>query len=135
MAEAKPEKSSSKTSSPQTQKGRSMDIKTAGKFMFLAGLVLAIIIGVVPAASISEWVTWLLILLALVGGWLFIPEGEESEFILITLALVIFSEFLGALPPSLATAISGVFRQVANFLGIAVLAVAVRTIIGWFTPA
>ncbi len=132
MAEAKPKKSSSK-SSTQTKKGNTVEIKTVGKNMFLAGIVLAVIIGIVPAASISEWVTWLLILLALVGGWIFIPEGEETEFILITLAVLFFAQLLGDLPPSLATGVIDTLSELGNFLGVAVLAVAIRTIIGWFT--
>jgi hypothetical protein len=135
MAEAKPEKSSTKSSSTETKKGSSMDVKTVGRYLFLAGIVLAVIIGIVPAQNISEWVVWLMIIIALVGGWIFIPQGEETEFILITLAVLFFSQLLGDLPPSLATPVMGTLAELGNFLGVAVLAVALRTVISWFTAA
>lgn len=109
-----------------------MDVKMIGKYAFLLGIVLAVIIGVVPAESMSEWVVWLMILLALVGGWLHISKESESHFILLTIGLALFYGALFDLP-SLGETFTGIFDQLTTFFGVAILAIVVRNIFGWFT--
>lgn len=132
MTEGSSKKTSSKKSTSKSSKGRSMDIKSIGKYAFLLGIVIAVIIGLVPAESMSEWVIWLMILLALVGGWVHISREDETHFIILTIGLALFSRSLNQLPPSVGEGLTSVFDQLATFLGVAIIALVVRNILGWF---
>ncbi|HKY79826.1 MAG TPA: hypothetical protein VJ182_07565 [Anaerolineales bacterium] len=109
-----------------------MDQRTIARWAFIVGLALAIIIGLVT--DLDEWVTWVMIVLGLFAGYIFISEDQEHHFILVAISLVFFREALGTLP-SLGETLTQVLTSVAIFFGAMVLAVVVRNIIGWVTAS
>lgn len=126
------EKASEKPkSSKPTTKGQRMDSQSIGKYAFWVGLILAVIIAIVPEGDMSPWVTWAMLVLGLVGGWLRVSEKSEMHFLLLTLALFATANSLEALP-SFGEVITGILTSIATFLGVAVIAVVVRNIIDWF---
>ncbi len=131
MAESKSKKSTTKKSSSvkSSEKGKAMNSKTFGKFTFLAGVVLAIVIALWPDPS--QWAFWLLIVLGLVGGYTRISKASESHFILLTIGLHFFGGILGDFP-TLGSFFVGIFDGLSQFLGAAVVAVVVRNVFGWF---
>ena len=64
-----------------------MDGKT-GHWAFLIGFALAIIAGFVPQLQIPA-VTWILVLLGLIVGFLNITAREVQEFLIAAVAVVI----------------------------------------------
>ncbi len=106
-----------------------MDSKKFGKYTFLAGVILAIVIALWPEPA--EWAPWLLIILGLVGGYTRISKTSESHFILLTIGLTLFGDVVGEFP-TLGNVVVDIFSGLSLFLGAAVVAVVVRNIIGWF---
>ncbi len=129
MAESK--KATTKKSSPakSSSKGNKMDSKRFGKYSFLAGVVLAVVIALLPDPS--DWAYWLLILLGLVGGYHRVSKASESHFILLTIGLSFFGGVIGEFP-TLGSFFVDIFDGLTLFMGAAVVAVVVRNIIGWF---
>lgn len=126
-----------KSRSKAVQTSNGPDLATVGRYIFLGGLVIAIIAGLffaVPSLMVQAWqlpVVYLLIALALVGGFLHISKESENSFLLIALAVYFFSDRLGYIPVvgSYLTSMLGV---VGVFLSIAALAVVARKVVGWF---
>ena len=108
-----------------------MDRKSIGRYAFLIGLILAIVVGLVPADGVTEWLTWIMVVLALVGGWIHIQPKDEGNFILLTIGLALFFGSVFDLP-SIGEFLTDVLEEITGFMGIAVVAIVVRNIVGWF---
>lgn len=109
-----------------------MDQQTLARWAFIIGLALAVIIGLVT--NIDEWATWLLIVLGLFAGWVFITEEQEHHFFLVAISLVFFSQTLDELP-SIGPTITQLLTSLAVFFGVMVVALVVRNIVGWVTTS
>lgn len=107
-----------------------MDQKTLARWAFIIGLALAVIIALVT--NLDEWVTWVMILLGLFAGWVFVNVEDEHHFFLVAISLVFFRETLGTLP-SIGDVMTNLLTALATFFGVMVIAVVVRNIIGWIT--
>ena len=120
------------TTSPSRQKRTAtIDTDALARWAFILGLILAILIALV--ADISEWAQWVMVLLGLVAGYLFITEEAEHHFVLLAIGLALSSQIIATL-----TAIGGIFTAVLNslatFFAVMVVALVVRNIIAWITP-
>lgn len=62
--------------------------KKIGHYGFLVAVLLAVLAGLIPALQV-EWVTWALIILGLVVGFLNISAKETTEFLVATIALML----------------------------------------------
>jgi uncharacterized membrane protein YgaE (UPF0421/DUF939 family) len=117
-----------KKSSKTQSKGTSMDTSTAARWAFIIGLVLAVVVALVPEAS--EWAVWLMLILGLFAGYVFITEEDELRFIILAVGLVFFSQTLTELP-SIGETVTALVGAVSTFFGAMVIAIAVRSIIAW----
>ena len=73
-------------------------VKTAilvGKYAFLLGIILAIVMGVVPAIGANTVALSVLVILGLLVGFLNISAKETMPFLLATAVLVIVAGFGG----------------------------------------
>lgn len=131
MAETKNRKTTAKkpSTTKTNRKEKNMNSKKLGKFAFLAGIILAVVIAIWPEPT--DWSFWLLIILGLVGGYLRVSKASESHFILLAIGLSLFGGIIGDFP-TLGTLFVDIFDGLNSFLGSAVIAVVVRNIIGWF---
>lgn len=117
--------------------GSSVDLATVGRYVFLGGLVVSLLAGLFfsfPSFTVQRFqmpIVYLLIVLALVGGYLHAGKGTEKTFFLTALAVHTFSGSLSYIPTvgSYLTTIMGVLGV---FLTLAALAVAARIIVSWF---
>ena len=105
-----------------------MDTRTAARWAFIIGLVLAIIVALVP--DISDWAVWVMLVLGLFAGYVFISVDDELRFFVLSIALVYFTNSLSALP-SIGEILTDMARSIATFFGAMVIALAVRNIIDW----
>jgi hypothetical protein len=108
-----------------------MDQRTLGRWAFIIGLALAVIIGLVT--DIDDWALWIMIVLALFAGYVFVSYEEQQNFILVAIALVFFREVLGELP-SIGQPLTQLLTSLSIFFGAMVIAIVVRNIIRWVTP-
>jgi hypothetical protein len=97
-----------------------------GAWAFLAGIVLAILVGLFAGDKINPYILWVLVGLGLVVGY-FVSEKDSQTFLIASVSLVIVSYF-GISGMVLNAAISGV--QIGHLIS-AVLG----TLLMLFVPA
>ncbi len=72
--------------------------KKIGHYAFLVAILLGILAALVPSLQV-DWVTWTLIVLGLVVGFLNITSKETTEFLVATIALMMVGTAgLGVIP-------------------------------------
>lgn len=131
MATTKKSRKTAKASSSN------MDLATVGRYVFLGGVALALVAGLVFAfpsftvQSIQMPIVYLLIVLALVGGYLHISKDGEKNFLLTAFAVYFFSDRLSYVP-TIGNYLTSMLGVLGVFLSLAALAVAARTIVSWF---
>ena len=97
-----------------------------GAWAFLAGIVLAILVGIFAADKINPLILWILVGLGLIVGY-FVPEKSVQTFLTASVSLVIVS-YLGMSGMVLNAAISGV--QIGR-----VISAVLGTLLMLFVPA
>ena len=94
-----------------------------GRWAFLAGLAVAVIVGFTG----GNWGTWLLLVLGLVVGFLNITGSESHNFLLAAVALTITAASLGGLP-LVGGLVSNVLSASVVFISAATVVVAVKSL-------
>lgn len=107
-----------------------MDRSEMARWAFIAGLVLAIIIALVT--PLNSAFLWIMILLGLFAGYVFITEDMEHHFFLVAIGLVFFSQTLSELP-TIGQPLTALLVSVSTFFGVMIVALVIRNIIGWVT--
>ncbi|MEM4282087.1 MAG: hypothetical protein QXU88_00435 [Candidatus Woesearchaeota archaeon] len=97
-----------------------------GQWAFIIGVLLAIVAGLIPALQIPT-VSWILVLLGLIVGFLNITAKEVNNFLIATIALLLVSGSLSSLPV-LGTVISSIFRNIVVFVAPAALVVSLKAV-------
>lgn len=105
-----------------------MDKNVLARWAFIVGLVLAVIIALVT--PLNDAFLWVMILLGLFAGYIFITPDIEHHFFLVAIGLVFFSQTLADLP-SIGKPITALLTSLATFFGVMVVALVVRNIIAW----
>lgn len=105
-----------------------MDRNEMARWAFIIGLVLAVIIALVEPLNAAF--LWIMILLGLFAGYVFVTEEFEHHFLLVAIGLVFFSQTLSELP-SIGEPITALLVSVSTFFGVMVVALVVRNIISW----
>jgi len=102
-----------------------MDSKT-GHWAFLIGVVLAVIAGFVPNLQ-TPTVSWILVLLGLIVGFLNVTAKETQEFLIAAVALVLAANAAGDIV-QLGRTMAIILENVVTFVFPAALLVALKTI-------
>jgi len=97
-----------------------------GHWSFLIGIVLAIIAGFVPQLQ-TPTITWVLVLLGLIVGFLNITAKEVQEFLIATIALVIAADAAADII-ALGLTMSMILSNIVTFVFPAALLVALKAI-------
>jgi hypothetical protein len=98
---------------------------TTGHWAFILGILLAIIAGLIPQLQTST-ITWILVLLGLIVGFLNVTISETQEFLIAAIALLLISS-TGALPV-LGTVIAVMLSNIVAFVAPAALIVALKAV-------
>lgn len=129
-----------KRSSKKASKSNGVDWGLIGRWAFLGGLAVSIVGGLAFALPVTgdsswqEWVVYLVLALALVGGYLHISKAGEMHFILLAVGVAVFADRLSYIP-SIGSYLASIFGLVGLFLAVAVMAVVTRNIVDWFRAA
>ena len=98
----------------------------AGHWAFLIGVVLAVIAGFVPQLQ-TPTITWILVLLGLIVGFLNITAKETQEFLIAAVALVIAANAASSII-QLGLTMSLILSNIVTFVFPAALLVALKTV-------
>ena len=98
-----------------------------GQWSFIVGILLAIIAGLVPGLA-TPTITWILVILGLVVGFLNITAKETSEFLVATIALLLVGG--SAVIQGLGGVLPAILTNIVAFVAPAALLVALRAIYG-----
>ena len=132
--------SKKKEETPETM---TLDSTVIGRWVFLAGLVLAIIVGLIPSNLILSWfpnnadliyqiLSVILLVCGFVGGLLAISKEREEHFVVISIGIYVFYQALGGIP-TVGDYLNSMFGAVTSlFLSAAVVAIFVRNAVSWF---
>ncbi|MEI8364436.1 MAG: hypothetical protein WCF78_03185 [archaeon] len=105
-----------------------MQLQKLGAFSFLAGILIAIIFGIIPSLTNLTWVAIVLMILGVLVGLLNVDDKNISLFLLAAISLVAMSTSLNAMP-----VIGGMLRSIivnlVQFIGPAALIVSIVAIV------
>jgi hypothetical protein len=113
--------------------------KEAGRYFLIFGLVLAVVLGLVPSASLGgakDWIYTLMVLISFVIGFWSIPDKHSKDFVHAAAILAIIYIGVDSLIVSWAGLkivgpyIYGVFQTIVAFIAPAAVAVVFRMIWG-----
>lgn len=109
--------------------------KQVGKYSFIAGVVIAVLLGLaIPALSgAREWLFTIMVILGLVVGFLNVSGKETKDFLLVTVALVIVAYVAGAQMENWSSEVqfvgkylTGIFSNIVAFVVPASVVVALK---------
>ncbi len=104
-------------------------MKTTGKWLFIIAILVAIVGAFLELSN--EWLTTLVLLLAFFGAYLWIEKDHAKAWMIMALALYTFAGALGGLV-FIGGYLTTIFTAIAGIFGVAVLALVVKKIVGWF---
>jgi F0F1-type ATP synthase assembly protein I len=131
MAKRKSQKRAKRSSSAPRRAARRSSGASAnlvGKVLFIAGVILALLAGLVPNLEKFPWVVWALVILGLLVGILNITRDEQTQFLAAGIGLLIASTAVTALLPNLGTLVANILKNVIAFVAPTVLIVSVIAI-------
>jgi len=101
-----------------------MKLAMVGKWAFIIGLVLAVVVGYIFQAG---WVVWVLAILGVIVGLLNVTGEDTEKFLLAAIAFALSVTALGTVPV-LGPSISNILGYVAAFVAGAVVVVALKVL-------
>lgn len=122
-------------------KSGALDLAPAGRWIFLIGVVVSLLGGLYVSLSTSTdpnvqtWLVYLLIALGLIGGFLHIRKEDEHHFILVAVGVILVSVTVQPFSAieNLGQYLTVMLQFFSVYLGVAVVAVAARNVVEWFT--
>jgi hypothetical protein len=101
-----------------------MKLEMVGKWAFIIGLVLAVVVGYIFQA---QWVVWVLAILGVIVGLLNVTREDTERFLLAAIALGLSVTALSTVPV-LGLQITNVLGYVAAFVAGAMVVVALKAL-------
>ena len=107
-----------------------------GHYSFIGGVILAVVLGLVPTATLgtaAAWLTSLLVVLGLIVGFINVTGKETKEFMMVAIVLII-AAFAGGASDKLKGVeligpyIAGIFSQILAFVVPATVVVGLKDI-------
>ncbi len=98
-------------------------MEQAGKYAFIAGVVLAVLAGFVDLS----WIWWVLAALGLVVGFLNVTAAETRGFLLAAIGLILSASSIQQLP-YVGELVTRILGNVVVFISPAVLVVAIKSL-------
>ncbi len=99
-----------------------------GKWAFIIGIVLAILAGLVPQLQGSYIVTWLLVVLGLIVGFLNVTDKETQPYLLSAIALMVVGSAGITVFGSLGSIVQSVLGNIVAFVAPGALLVSLKTV-------
>ncbi len=104
-----------------------MDLGELGHWSFIAGVILAILAGLLGAAY-ADMVAMVLVVLGLIVGFLNISEKEVSDFLIAAIALLLTGAAGLEALPVVGMYLGPILTNIATFVAPAVVIVALKAV-------
>ena len=101
-----------------------MNLEMVGKWAFIAGLVLAVLLGYILGVG---WAVWVLAILGVIVGLLNVTREDTERFLLAAIAFGLSVTALNTVP-GLGTQIASILGYVAAFVAGAMVVVALKAL-------
>jgi hypothetical protein len=102
------------------------DLEKAGRWAFIAGIVLAVLAGLLVVGV--TWVAWVLAVLGLVVGFLNVSTKQPQGFLLPAVALALSASAVRSLP-GVGFVLTNILANAVAFIGAAMLVVAIKALL------
>jgi hypothetical protein len=96
-----------------------------GRWAFIVGLVVAVLAGLIFNAL---WVTWVLVILGLIVGFLNVTGAESQAFLIAAIGLTISASAVQTLP-LVGGLVTNILANVVIFISPAILVVAIKAVL------
>ena len=103
-----------------------MKLEKIGKWAFIVGLVLAVVVGYLAQAG---WVVWVLAILGVIVGLLNVTREDTQSFLLAAIAFGLSATALNTIP-FVGGILSAILGYVAAFVAGAMIVVALKSLFG-----
>ncbi|MGD8555267.1 MAG: hypothetical protein PVJ32_07510 [Anaerolineales bacterium] len=112
-----------------------MSLKTIGRYLFLLCFLLALLMGYIPAME-QLWLILIVVLIGLVGAILWLDKGDETAFLILTLALAtVPAAIFAAMGPSQILGYIATFFSAAGVAAVsASMGIILKNIYRWIIP-
>ena len=108
-------------------KKQKTDLKKAGHYSFIAGIILAVLIALIPQLK-ADVAIWVLVILGTLVGLLNITAKETTKFLVASLALIIASSASALTLAVVWTGLTAILGNVIVFVSPAAIVVALKTV-------
>lgn len=108
---------------------KGMNLNKIGHVSFLAGIILAIVVALIPQLR-GDVAVWILVILGVVVGLLNITTSETTGFLVAALALIIASSASALTLATIWTGLTSILGNVIIFVSPAAIVVAIRAVYG-----
>ena len=111
--------------------------KKIGQYSFIGGVIIAVVLGLVPASALggaTPWLASLLVVLGLIVGFLNVAGKETKEFMLVATVLIIAASLAGDPSKTLGgvhvigSYLAGIFTHILAFVVPATIVVGLKDI-------
>ncbi|MBW2981804.1 hypothetical protein KY343_02885 [Candidatus Woesearchaeota archaeon] len=109
------------------KKALAADRQKIGHYAFIAGIVVAIIVALIPQIR-GDPSTWVLVILGVIVGWVNIKAKEITEFLVAALVLLISFGMTALTLASLHTTLGVMWGNVITFVAPAAIIVAIKAV-------
>lgn len=110
-------------------KSRGASANLVGKVLFIAGVILALLAGLIPNLDEFTFIVWVLVILGALIGIINISPGEQTQFLVAGTALLMVSVGVVALLPILGSIVTNIFKNIIAFVAPTVFIVAVTAVL------
>ena len=101
--------------------------KKVGYWLFLLGIFIAVIAGLITIKSMNQNVIWVLASLGLIVGIFNLELKNELSFLVASIVLIIVSGYLTVIP-SIGLALATILSYIAVFVSTAAVVVALKVV-------
>ncbi|MEE9525397.1 MAG: hypothetical protein V3V78_02205 [Candidatus Woesearchaeota archaeon] len=110
------------------KKKKQDDMKKAGHYSFIAGIVLAVLIAFIPQLR-GEIAIWILVILGVVVGLMNVTGEETTKFLVAVLALMIASSVSYQSLLTIWIGLATILGNIIVFVSPAAIVVALKTVV------
>jgi hypothetical protein len=103
------------------------ELKKLGHYSFIAGLIIAIVVALVPQLR-GDVAVWIMVILGIIVGFLNITSKETTPFLVATVALIIASSASALSLAAIWTGLTAMLGNVIIFVAPAAIVVAVKSV-------